>query len=67
MTELLENIRNNFMEGLLIGGLVVYFLPAIIAISRNKKNKVAIVVLNFFTGWTLIGWVVAMVWATMND
>ena len=40
----------------------VYFLPAIIA--HNKKNATAITVLNLFTGWTVVGWVVALVWAT---
>jgi len=48
----------------LVFGLL-YFLPTIV--GRNKKNLTAIFVLNFFLGWTLIGWVVALVWACTND
>jgi hypothetical protein len=48
-------------------GFVMYFLPSIIAFARNKRDTAAIVLLNFFLGWTLIGWVVALVWAAKND
>lgn len=41
--------------------LIIYFLPSII--GRNKANINAIIVLNLFLGWTLIGWVVALIWA----
>ena len=43
--------------------LGLYFLPTIIAVSRHKRNAVAIGALNFFLGWTLIGWVTALIWA----
>jgi hypothetical protein len=48
-------------------GFVMYFLPSIIALARNKRDITAIVLLNFFLGWTMIGWVVALVWAVKND
>jgi hypothetical protein len=48
-------------------GLVMYFLPSIVALARSKRDLAAIVLLNFFLGWTLIGWVVALVWAVKND
>jgi T4 superinfection immunity protein len=66
----------NIIEGLfqLIGFLLVfvaalglYFLPFIMARKKNKKNSEAIGVLNFFLGWTVVGWVIALVWATMED
>ena len=38
-----------------------YFLPSIIA--RNKVDFTAILLFNFFLGWTGIGWLAAMVWA----
>ena len=44
-------------------GLAMYFLPSLIALGRNKRDVTAIVLLNFFLGWTMIGWVVALVWA----
>jgi hypothetical protein len=48
-------------------GFVMYFLPSIIALARNKRDITAIVLLNFFLGWTMIGWIVALVWAVKTD
>jgi hypothetical protein len=48
-------------------GFVLYFLPAIIAFARSKRDSVAILVLNFFLGWTAVGWIVALVWALKQD
>jgi hypothetical protein len=47
--------------------LIPYFLPTIVAIVRKKRNVGAIAILNFFLGWTLIGWIVALVWALTAD
>lgn len=46
--------------------LFVYFLPAVVANSRGHANATAIFVLNLFLGWTLIGWVLSLVWALVN-
>jgi hypothetical protein len=46
---------------------VLYFVPAVVAFSRKKANRTAILVLNIFLGWTFIGWVIALVWAVMQD
>src|SRR5882757_4628229 len=35
--------------------------------ERNKRNVGAIFALNFLLGWTLVGWVVALVWALSHD
>lgn len=43
-----------------IVGLALYFLPTIIAVVRKVRNLGSVVVINFFLGWTLIGWVVAL-------
>ena len=48
-------------------GFVMYFLPSIIGLARNKRDITAIVLLNFFLGWTMIGWIVALVWAVKTD
>ena len=48
-------------------GFVFYFLPAIIAFARSKHDAGSILVLNFFLGWTAIGWVIALVWALRQD
>lgn len=47
--------------------LVTYILPMIVAINRNHRNKLAISMLNILLGWSLIGWIIAMVWACTSD
>ena len=47
--------------------LPIYFVPSYIAFKKQKLQKTAIVVLNVFLGWTFLGWVVALVWACMED
>ena len=49
-----------------IVGIIVYFVPSYIAYRRKHKNRVAILVLNIFLGWSLIGWIVALVWSLTN-
>ena len=41
----------------------MYFLPAIVAWRRHHHQKDAIQLLNLLLGWTVIGWIVALVWA----
>ena len=48
-------------------GLALYFLPTIIAAARRKKNMLGIVLLNTLAGWSLIGWIIALVWAFAAD
>ncbi len=47
--------------------ICVYFIPGIIGMMKGKNNAGAIFLLNLFLGWSLIGWVVALVWAVTND
>ena len=46
---------------------VAYFLPFLVALIRSKRNKVPILIVNLFFGWTLLGWVIALVWAFAHD
>jgi hypothetical protein len=52
---------------LLLFAVAIYFLPGIIAAARHKRNTVSIFALNLFLGWSLIGWVIALVWALAQD
>ncbi len=45
---------------------VFYFLPTLIAFLRLHKNKLAIFLLNLLLGWTVLGWVVSLVWSVMK-
>lgn len=47
--------------------LVMYFLPSIIALARGKRDTLAIFMLNLFLGWSVIGWVIALIWAAKHD
>lgn len=51
---------------LLLLAIVVYFIPVLVAGFRDHQNRLAILMLNLFLGWTLLGWVVALVWACMS-
>ena len=44
-------------------GAIIYFIPTIIAFKKSRDNKISILALNLFLGWSLIGWVVSLVWA----
>jgi hypothetical protein len=59
-----DAIASIFMMVLATSG---YLLPAIIAKCRNHHNRGAIFVLTLLGGWTLVGWVVAMVWAMLRQ
>ena len=41
--------------------IVIYFIPTIVANYLEHKNTAAIGVLNLFLGWTLLGWIRALV------
>lgn len=47
--------------------LLLYLLPTCIAVSRNHKNTLAIIVLNVLAGWTFVGWIISLVWAFTAD
>ena len=50
-----------------ITALLFYFIPTFVATEKKHRNEGAIGVLNFFVGWTFIGWVVCLVWALSSQ
>ncbi len=44
----------------------LYFLPGLIAAVRHTHNVTGILLLNLFLGWTLVGWVVALLMALFS-
>lgn len=44
--------------------LSLYFLPSILA--RKKRQATAVFVLNLLLGWTVLGWIGALVWALVE-
>lgn len=47
--------------------ILSYFLPLVVARVKEHSQISAIGVLNLFLGWTVIGWVTALVWANINE
>lgn len=52
---------------LLVAFALLYFLPSVIAYSRDHNNILPIAIINTFFGWTLIGWVGSLAWALSSD
>ena len=53
--------------GTLVGlafSLALLFLPTLVARSRNHPNTLPIFLVNLFFGWTFVGWMVALIWAS---
>ena len=42
---------------------VMYWLPTIIAVLRRTPFALRVAAVNFFLGWTIIGWFVALIMA----
>ena len=56
-----------FFIALIFGALIIYFLPTLIAWSRNHRNGTGVFLLNLLLGWTLLGWVGGLVWAVVEQ
>jgi hypothetical protein len=46
--------------GIAIVFIALYFLPTLIAASRKATNGGSVFLINLLTGWTIIGWFVAL-------
>ena len=42
--------------------LILFFIPTIIAIARGA-SPLGVFLLNFFLGWTIVFWWVALIWS----
>jgi T4 superinfection immunity protein len=46
---------------------LLYFVPSIIALVGHKRNAGWIVAANLLLGWTMIAWVVVLIWALVSE
>ena len=58
-------IGNRVVIGFAI--IIGYFLPAIFAGYRGMKNFGGLLAVNFLLGWTVLGWIIALVWALSGE
>lgn len=47
--------------------IISYWLPTLLAFHWRHRNRTAILVVNCFFGWTVIGWIVSLIWACTNN
>ena len=45
----------------------VYFIPCFIAFKKKHKYKKQILLLNIFLGFSYVGWVAALIWASLDN
>ena len=47
--------------------VIFYFVPTIVAHHRKHPKRTLIRVINLTTGWTVIGYLIALIWAYSYD
>ena len=47
--------------------VILYMLPTLVAYARDVPQRQKITVFNIVLGWTLIGWIIAFLWARMAE
>lgn len=56
------------IEGIeVFAALVLYFLPAIVADRRRRRDVLTIALFNACLGWTGFGWLIALYWAILPN
>jgi len=58
-----EDFFSPFHLMFLLFAFAITMLPTIVAGVRKVKNFWWIFLINFFLGWTVVGFIVALVWA----
>ena len=45
----------------------IYFFPGIVAEVRRHRQRLTIGMSNLLLGWTVLGWIFALIWACSSD
>lgn len=57
---------NTYFFAIVLVAFSLYMLPSIIALAkRNHRTKV--ILFNIFLGWTIVMWIISLVWACKRD
>jgi hypothetical protein len=51
---------------IVFAAVAVYLLPAIIAYRRGHSSRHAIAFINLFAGWTVLAWIICLIWSLAN-
>jgi len=49
-----------------IVAMAIYALPALLAWSMGSPQRVAITLVDLLLGWTILGWIAALIWAILS-
>jgi len=52
-----------FVLLMVIIAMLAYFIPTLLAYALQTPNVFRIAIVNGLIGWTVIGWIVCLVWA----
>jgi hypothetical protein len=65
----MEIIVNGTLSGVLVVALAIgfYFLPSLVAAKRKHCQYDEILLMNFFLGWTVIGWMMTLAFSFSSD
>lgn len=50
-----------------VGGILLYFLPTIVAVILRRKDWPGMFLFNFLIGWTVMGWFLVLNWIVGNS
>lgn len=65
--DMLSGVSLFVIIAILLISALIYFIPSIIAVFRDKKQKLVIFIINLFIGWTVVGWLTALIWAALKE
>ncbi|GAA0450143.1 superinfection immunity protein [Alkalibacillus silvisoli] len=43
--------------------VLLYFTPTLMALKHNHEHRSWIVLLNLLIGWTILGWLIILIWS----
>jgi hypothetical protein len=69
MLHWIADSRSGFVALLMAACIVavaIYVLPALLAWSMGSPQLMAITLVNLLLGWTILGWIAALIWAVMS-
>ena len=69
MLHWIADSRSGFVALLMVAFIVamaIYALPALLAWSMGSPYRMAITLVDLLLGWTIIGWIAALIWAILS-
>ena len=62
---IVPTVRDASLPAFLVA-LAVYLTPSVVAFTINRKHSRAVLTINLFLGWSLVGWAVSLAMASSD-